>query len=259
MTRGDREQKPQLGTPFAPVRCSETGVKGTHDPLLKPTESQGSSSRPSLAAHRHSTHRRDSDHAGREGSGEPSFEILNSGATRPLPVRRPRPVPAGRKHPGQTGVWEPLQGLRDRTVIGAGLGTRERRSSRPRGSTRSKESPGWFPGASSRSRLAGSLARLRGCPSLGRILAVLTSHLGKSTVFRTGVRNGSLSDASVHQPSLEESRSYDGVLSYAGPVVGTLQRRTLHEDATPVPVGRRETHGDRLHRSGPISLVPAKA
>src|SRR6266508_3243298 len=26
--------------------------------------------------------------------GEPSFEILNSGATQPLPVRRPRPVPA---------------------------------------------------------------------------------------------------------------------------------------------------------------------
>jgi hypothetical protein len=53
-------------------------------------------------------HRRDSDRraGGRGEIKEPSFEILNSGATRPLPVTRLRPVPA------QT----PIRGIRSRVL-----------------------------------------------------------------------------------------------------------------------------------------------
>src|SRR6266498_432918 len=69
-----------------------------------------------------------------------------------------------------------------------------------------------------------------------------TSRPWKSTVFQGCMQRVLLGDASLHHPLSEESRLYDGVLVMR-PVVGRWQRRTLHEDATPVPVGRRGRTG----------------
>src|SRR5215204_2989019 len=69
---------------------------------------------------------------------------------------------------------------------------------------------------------------------------------GRSRPWRStvsmGVRNGSLGDTSFHHPSSKESGSYDGVPS-CDRSWERWQRRTLREDATPVPVGRRGRTG----------------
>jgi hypothetical protein len=53
-----------------------------------------------------------------------------------------------------------------------------------------------------------------------------------------------LGDASLHHPSSEESRSDDvRVPDRTLAVVCSRERRTLHQDATPVPVGRRGRTG----------------
>ncbi len=70
-----------------------------------------------------------------------------------------------------------------------------------------------------------------------------TSRPWDSTVFR-GCTQRFLGDASLHHPSSEESRSYDvRVPDRKLAVLGGWQRRTLHEDASPVPVGRRGRTG----------------